>query len=128
MAQLMEGEISRNRPDSGNMNRARFYVCPACGNILFSTGGASVFCCGRKLEPLCPAPQELGFAMTVEQIDGDYYITVDHPMEKGTFFLLLLMLKVNGCILSACIQNRILRSGSPFYPAEHCTCTVPGTV
>ena len=35
---------------------------------------------------------------------------------------------VNGCILSACIQNRILRSGSPFYPAEHCTCTVPGTV
>lgn len=85
MAQLMEGEISRNRPDTGNMNRARFYVCPACGNILFSTGGASVFCCGRKLEPLCPAPQELGFAMTVEQIDGDYYITVDHPMEKGHF-------------------------------------------
>ena len=23
--------------------------------------------------------------MTVEQIDGDYYITVDHPMEKGHF-------------------------------------------
>ena len=54
MAQLMEGEISLNQPDSGNLARTRFYVCPACGNILFSTGGASVFCCGRKLEPLSP--------------------------------------------------------------------------
>lgn len=85
MAQLMEGEISLNQPDSGNLARTRFYVCPACGNILFSTGGASIFCCGRKLEPLSPLPREDGPAIMIEQIDGEYFITADHPMEKGHF-------------------------------------------
>ncbi|MDD3193683.1 MAG: helix-turn-helix transcriptional regulator [Oscillospiraceae bacterium] len=84
IAQLMEGQISPNQPDSGNMNRARFYVCPVCGNILFSTGGASIFCCGRKLEPLSPA-QNGGPAVSVEQIDGEYYVTVDHSMTKEQY-------------------------------------------
>ena len=52
MAQLMEGEMVQNRPDSGNISRIRFYVCPVCGNVLFSTGSATIHCCGRRLEPM----------------------------------------------------------------------------
>ena len=81
---LMEGEIRKKQPDPGNLSRVRFYVCPDCGNILFSTSGASLTCCGRRLEPLkiseIPCPE-----IHVQQIDLDYYITFDHPMAKGHY-------------------------------------------
>ena len=81
MRQLMEGEITRNRLDSGNINRVRFYVCPGCGNILFSTGAATIHCCGRRLEPITPITDDLP-EITVEGMDADYYVTFDHPMTK----------------------------------------------
>lgn len=84
MARVMEGEIRPNKPDPGNIQRIRFYVCPICGNILASTGSAAIFCCGRKLEALeaenCQKPN-----LTVEQSDLDYYIHTDHPMEKDHY-------------------------------------------
>ena len=44
---LLQGELNPNRPDVGKMDRVQFYVCPTCGNILTSTGAASIACCGR---------------------------------------------------------------------------------
>ena len=69
--QMMEGEITPNKVDSGNISRVRFYVCPTCGNILFSTGSASIFCCGRKLEALVPTEHTDLIKMTVEEMDTD---------------------------------------------------------
>ena len=86
MAQLMEGEITRNRPDSGNISRLRFYVCPLCGNVLFSTGNAAIHCCGRRLEPEKALSEGLP-PITVEEMDTDYYVTFDHPMEKGHYLM-----------------------------------------
>ncbi len=86
MAQLMEGEIIPNRPDSGNISRIRFYVCPLCGNVLFSTGSATIHCCGRKLEPLKPQTEEIP-GITVEEMDTDFYVTFDHPMEKEHYLM-----------------------------------------
>lgn len=37
ITQMMEGEIISNSPYNGNIEKMRFYVCPVCGNILFST-------------------------------------------------------------------------------------------
>lgn len=79
--QLMEGELKRNRPDSGNISRVRFYVCPLCGNVLFSTGPANIHCCGQRLEALIPSVEQLP-DLTVEEMDTDYYLTFDHPMTK----------------------------------------------
>ena len=53
---LLQGELTPNRPDVGKLEKARFYVCPVCGNILVSTGNVSISCCGRKLKPLIPVP------------------------------------------------------------------------
>ncbi len=86
MGQLMEGEITPNRPDSGNIDKIRFYVCPQCGNILVSTGAATIHCCGRRLERLEPANTELP-ELTVEEVDTDCYVTFDHPMEKGHYLV-----------------------------------------
>lgn len=51
---LLQGKLSPNRPDIGKLERLRFYCCPVCGNILTSTGSASVSCCGRQLSALLP--------------------------------------------------------------------------
>ena len=86
MAQLMEGEMVQNRPDSGNISRIRFYVCPVCGNVLFSTGSATIHCCGRRLEPMKAKTEDLP-GITVEEMDTDFYVTFDHPMEKGHYLV-----------------------------------------
>ena len=49
---LLRGELGENDRSSGNLRRMRFYVCPDCGNLLFSLEGAEVSCCGRKLPAL----------------------------------------------------------------------------
>ena len=36
--ELMNGEHITNRNISANLRRCKFYVCPICGNILYSTG------------------------------------------------------------------------------------------
>lgn len=82
MTQMMEGEITSNKPDAGNMDKVRFYVCPCCGNILISTGSASVFCCGRKLERIMPEKTLHETEITIEETDTDYFFTIDHPMTK----------------------------------------------
>lgn len=92
ISQLMEGEIIPNKPDSGNMLRASFYVCPTCGNILFGKGTASVFCCGRKLEALSPSP-ECPVEITAELSDNDYYITCDHEMTKEHYIAFAALVK-----------------------------------
>ncbi|SFP40632.1 Desulfoferrodoxin, superoxide reductase-like (SORL) domain [Oscillibacter sp. PC13] len=67
------------------MKRVKFYVCPDCGNILTATGGGELHCCGRKLEPLEARPADEDHAMTVQEIEEDWYITFPHPMRKEHF-------------------------------------------
>lgn len=79
---LLQGRLTPNRKDVGKMEKARFYVCPVCGNILVSTGKASISCCGRKLEPLVPSPCTKEHKPVVREIDLEYYVTADHEMSK----------------------------------------------
>ena len=82
IAQMMEGEITANKPDSGNIHKLRFYVCPVCGNILVSTGSAAIFCCGRKAEALLADPTAPKPRLVAEESDNEYYVTIEHPMQK----------------------------------------------
>ncbi len=93
MKPMMEGEITSNKPDSGNIDKIRFYVCPSCGNILVSTGSASIFCCGRKLEYILPMDSAEAIKMTVEEMDTDYYIIFDHPMTKEHYISFVALVK-----------------------------------
>lgn len=115
MVQLMEGEITSNRPDSGNIDKVRFYVCPNCGNILVSTGSASIFCCGRKLEQIIPMDSVDAIKITVEEIDTDYFISFDHPMTKEHYISFVAYVKSDRVFL-----NRL-------YPEQSPTCRFPIT-
>ncbi|NLM12911.1 MAG: helix-turn-helix domain-containing protein [Epulopiscium sp.] len=113
MKQMMEGEITSNKPDSGNIDKVRFYVCPTCGNILVSTGSASIFCCGRKLERILPVDSSDAIKITVEEIDMDYFITFDHPMTKEHYISFVAYVKTDRVFL-----NRL-------YPEQSPTCRIP---
>ena len=54
------------------MKRAAFRVCPACGNVIVTTGDAEVSCCGRKLPPLVALPADEAHAVHVEPIAVSY--------------------------------------------------------
>ena len=68
---ILEGTLSPNEPDGGNMKRTRFYRYPLCGNLLTSTGEAEISCCGRKLTALNPQPADSAHRLQAEIIDGE---------------------------------------------------------
>ena len=115
MVQMMDGEIISNKPDSGNIDKVCFYVCPSCGNILVSTGRASIFCCGRKLERVLPTVATIAPKITVEEIDTDYFVTFDHPMTKDHYLSFVACVKSDRVFL-----NRL-------YPEQSPTCRFPIT-
>ena len=80
---LLAGSLSPDELQGGTMRRTAFRVCPSCGNIITTTGDADVSCCGRKLAPLPVQPADEEHAVQVEDVEGDWYLTFGHPMEKG---------------------------------------------
>lgn len=86
---LLEGKLDPNLPDVGKMDKVRFYVCPACGNILTSTGKSSISCCGRRLSPLRPKPHTAEHKITIEKMDMDYYLNIRHEMKKDHYIVFI---------------------------------------
>jgi transcriptional regulator with XRE-family HTH domain len=82
---ILVGDIAPNDKDGGNMKKVKFYVCPTCGNVLFSTGEADISCCGRKLAALTVGAEAESPEMTVEEIEYDYFVTIDHEMAKAHY-------------------------------------------
>ncbi len=52
VAELFSGAEIENGNRSANLSKSNFYVCPVCGNTIFSVGKACVSCCGIQLPPL----------------------------------------------------------------------------
>ena len=86
LGRLLMGDLAPEKTEVGNMRRLKFYVCPDCGNILTATGGGELHCCGRKLGPLQARPTDEAHAVTVREIEEDWYVTFSHPMEKDHYF------------------------------------------
>ena len=83
--ELMNGEPGANRNISANMLRGKFYVCPVCGNVIHAMGNALVSCCGITLPPLEAEEADDDHGVTIENVEDEHYITVQHPMTKGHF-------------------------------------------
>lgn len=83
VAELLSGEHIVNRNRAGNMSRGVFYVCPICGNVLFSTGRGAFSCCGVSLPALEAEEGEGEHEIRVEQIEDEHYVSLSHPMDKA---------------------------------------------
>lgn len=83
--ELLSGKLSESKLVGGNMKKAKYYVCPSCGNISLCTGQAAVSCCGRRLEALEPKKAAEGEKLTVEAVEDEWYIQSAHPMTKENY-------------------------------------------
>lgn len=82
IAELISGNAVENTNVSANMTRGKFYVCPVCGNVIVSSGEASISCHGVELMSLeAEGPDETHMA-TVKREDGELYVRISHPMTK----------------------------------------------
>ena len=80
--ELLTGVCAQNQNTAGNMHRSRFYVCPVCGNVIHAMGEGSFSCHGIQLPLLEPEEGNPEHALKTEMVDGEYYVTMDHPMTK----------------------------------------------
>ncbi len=89
VAELLSGDCTENRNRAGNLLRGKFYVCPVCGNVIFSAGEGSFSCCGVTLPPLEAEEPDEAHLFTVEPVEDELYVTVPHPMTKSHYLSFL---------------------------------------
>ncbi len=82
ITELFSGSYIINRNMSGNMLQSKIYVCPICGNIIHTIGETLVSCCGITLPILEPEEIDDEHFVDVAKIENDYYIKVNHSMNK----------------------------------------------
>lgn len=87
--ELMSGHTVINRNVSANMLRARFYVCPLCGNVIHAMGEALISCCGVTLPPLEAEECDESHRLSVEPVEDEQFVTVSHEMSKTHFISFL---------------------------------------
>ena len=80
--ELMNGEQIANRNRSSNLLRAKFYVCPVCGNVLWGFGNAMVSCCGVTLPALEAEEPDDAHTLTVETVEDEHCLRLPPPMTK----------------------------------------------
>ncbi len=83
--ELMSGDTVSNQNTSANMLRSKFYVCPVCGNIIRTTGDTVISCCGIALPPLEPEEADDSHQVTIEKVEDEHFVTINHEMSKKHF-------------------------------------------
>jgi len=80
--ELLSGDSITNENLSCNMKKMKFYVCPICGNIILATGESVISCCGITLPALEAEKQDDSHELIFEEVEDEYYVTMNHPMTK----------------------------------------------
>lgn len=87
--ELLSGVNVTNKNRASNMLRSKLYVCPVCGNVIYSVGGSVVSCCGITLPPLDAEEPDEAHRLSVEVVEDEYYVTMEHEMTKEHFISFL---------------------------------------
>lgn len=86
VAELLAGSYVVNQNRSGNLRKIGFYVCPICGNVIYAMGEGVFSCCGIALPKLIAEDTaDDTHMLTVTQMEYDYYVSMQHPMQKSHF-------------------------------------------
>lgn len=83
--ELMNGEFVINQNRSSNMARTKLYVCPVCGNAIYSIGNAVVSCCGITLPALEAEEADHEHFLNIENVEDECFLAIHHPMTKEHF-------------------------------------------
>ena len=83
--ELMSGDTVINKNISSNVLRSKFYVCPVCNNVIRAMGDVVISCCGIKLPPIEAEDVDEQHQITIEKVEDEHFITVNHDMTKSHF-------------------------------------------
>ncbi len=87
--ELMNGEQITNQNRSANMLRTKFYVCPVCGNIIYTVGEALISCCGITLPALEAEVFDEQHEIEIEGVENEYFVSLKHDMTKKHYISFL---------------------------------------
>ena len=99
--ELLCGQAIVNANRASNMLKSRFYMCPICGNVVFSRGDALISCCGIRLPPLEAEEPDPAHAVAVQKVEDEIYVSANHPMDKEHFISFIAYMTVDRCELRA---------------------------
>ena len=85
MMELLSGKAITNVNVSANMLRAKFYVCPICGNVIHSIGEIAVSCHGVQLMPEIAERANERHPIWIERSEDEYYVRVAHEMTRSHY-------------------------------------------
>lgn len=126
--ELLSGESVVNANRSFNMLRVGLYVCPICCNVIMSTGGAVISCCGITLPQLEAENGDAEHSVSIERVEDEYYVTVPHEMSKTHYISFIAAVKYDGVEVKklypeggACARFKI--NGTRFF---YCFCNRHG--
>lgn len=94
--ELFSGNEVRNQNRSFNMKKVLFYTCPVCGNVIQTTGQAVISCCGITLPPLEAEENDDEHAFTIQTVEDEYFVSLDHPMTKDHYISFIAAVYDNG--------------------------------
>lgn len=97
VTELLRGSEITNRNRACNMKKMKFYVCPMCGNVIWSAGEAVISCCGITLPPLESEIPEEAHTPEITHVEDEYYVTIPHEMTKQHYLSFLAAVSDNGC-------------------------------
>lgn len=87
--ELLSGNEIINTNKNASIKRSQFYVCPVCGNVIFSIGQAVISCCGISLVPVeaedCTNEDNKEHYIHVEKTEDEYFVHINHEMTKTHF-------------------------------------------
>ena len=115
LEKLLAGELEVNQPVIGNMRKLRFYVCPICGNLLFSVDEAAMYCCGKKVNALKLQKAEMHEKLTVEIVENEYCISSAHEMQKSHYISFVAFVNGDTVVIRKQYPEWDLQTRLPFF-------------
>ncbi len=94
--ELFSGESVINTNRAANMLRAKFYVCPLCGNIIQSSGQAVISCCGITLPPAEAEEADENHKATIKHIEDELFVSILHEMTKTHYISFIAAIRSDG--------------------------------
>ncbi len=117
VSELMSGNCISNNNRNANILNSKIYVCPICGNVIYTVGNAMISCCGITL-PECLAEEiDDNDTITCEIVENEYYVMVNHPMMKEHYISFIAYVTTDRFEMvklyaESMAENRFLRRGA----------------
>lgn len=97
--ELMNGEQIINKNISSNIINSKFYVCPICGNIIYSIGENLISCCGVTLPVIESEIEDEHHKINYEIIENEIFVSINHLMNKEHYISFIAYLTNDRCEL-----------------------------